>query len=211
MVKHYTVESVFQFNWHKVVAAFWRRYPNPFSTHVLTEDVVQRYRAGNQLITKRLICKTGKFPKWAEKFVGKFHDVYLVEESILDLDSKTFTTYTRNISLQNVLTTTERCVYSTSTGNQGATLCHRDAWFESQIHGLGGMISSYGLQSYKKNIIKTFDGYNFVLKSLFANENHVTNSRSSETKKMTEGKNVVKKKEYGKEKLNLKPRFTIQI
>ena len=193
MVKYNTEEIFFQFTWDRVVTAFWKRYPNPFSTHVLTEDVVERYRKGNQLISKRLICKTSKFPKWAEKFVGKFHDVYLVEESVVDLESKRFTTYTRNISLQNVMATEEKCVYSQNEGNQEVTVCHREAWFDSQICGFGGMIASYGLKSYKKNIVKTSNGYNFVLEALFGKTNLTANARLPETRKLTDNQAGVKK------------------
>lgn len=28
--------------WHQVAEALWRRYPNPYSKHVLTEDTVSR-------------------------------------------------------------------------------------------------------------------------------------------------------------------------
>ena len=152
------------------MTAFWKRYPNPFSTHVLTEDVVERKICGNQLLTKKLICKTSSFPKWADSFVGKFHEVYLIEESILDIKAKTLQTYTRNISLQNVMKTDEKCVYSASAGNQEATLCQREACFDSKICGFGGMIASYGLQKYIKNIIRTSNGYNYVLTSLFGSK-----------------------------------------
>ena len=53
MGKHHAEDTNYQFSWDTVVTAFWRRYPNPFSTHVLTEDVLERYREGNQLISKR--------------------------------------------------------------------------------------------------------------------------------------------------------------
>ena len=193
MVKHHSEDSYYQFSWDRVVTAFWRRYPNPFSTHVLTEDVIERYRDGNQLISKRLICKTSRFPKWAEKFVGKFHDVYLVEESCVDLNTKTFTTYTRNLSLQNVMKTDEKCVYSQVTGNQDITLCHRDASFDSQILGFGGMIASYGLQSYKKNIVKTSKGFDFILGAIFGKSKQTTNRRPQETVKSNDKSIGVKK------------------
>jgi len=42
-MKSYCTNCILKFNWDQVTSAFWRRYPNPFSRHVLTEDVVDRY------------------------------------------------------------------------------------------------------------------------------------------------------------------------
>ena len=209
MVKYHTHEDIYSFKWDKVVSAFWRRYPNPFSTHVLTEDVVDRKVCGNQLITKRLICKTSSFPKWAESFVGKFHEIYLIEESILDLRSKTLVTYTRNVSLQHVMTTEEKCVYSVPTGsqetahsalarNQENTLCHRQAWFDSKITGFGGMIASYGHQRYIKNLVKTSKGYNYVLNSLFGSRTQDIKSNKSKSTETTSTPKTRQQGIYGK-------------
>lgn len=35
--------GIFRFNWNQVTSAFWTRYPNPFSRHVLSEDIVSRW------------------------------------------------------------------------------------------------------------------------------------------------------------------------
>uniref|UniRef100_A0A672GX48 PRELI/MSF1 domain-containing protein n=1 Tax=Salarias fasciatus TaxID=181472 RepID=A0A672GX48_SALFA len=42
MVKYFCSSTDIRSAWDHVVSAFWQRYPNPFSTHVLTEDVVYR-------------------------------------------------------------------------------------------------------------------------------------------------------------------------
>ena len=34
---------VFRTAWEQVAQALWRRYPNPYSKHVLSEDLVSRY------------------------------------------------------------------------------------------------------------------------------------------------------------------------
>ena len=55
----------------------FQRYPNPWSKHVLTEDVISRKVEGPILKTVRLISKTNKLPKLAQKvksfvFFGDF-------------------------------------------------------------------------------------------------------------------------------------------
>ena len=42
MVKYFLGQSVLRSSWDQVFAAFWQRYPNPYSKHVLTEDIVHR-------------------------------------------------------------------------------------------------------------------------------------------------------------------------
>ena len=63
---------------------------------MLTEDIVSRHIDDKgRLITKRLLSKTNKAPKWAERFVNIRH-VMIAEDSIVDPINQTLTTHTRN-------------------------------------------------------------------------------------------------------------------
>ena len=73
------------------------------SKHVLSEDVLERWVKNNKLFTKRIICKTNSIPKWGESLAKGNKYMYVVEESVLDLTTQTFVTYTRNIALQKIL------------------------------------------------------------------------------------------------------------
>ena len=50
------------------------------------------------------------------QFIGET-PAYIVEESILDPVSNTFTTYTKNITLTSYMTVEEKCVYSVPKSN----------------------------------------------------------------------------------------------
>ena len=105
MVKEYFGTYQFPFKWEIVAAGFWVKYPNPFSKHVLSEDVISRHITDNNiLVTKRLLVKERTFhlPKWANSFVSLKH-VYVVEESHCDPVKKTLTSYTRNFSLTSMM------------------------------------------------------------------------------------------------------------
>lgn len=105
MVKEYFGTFTFPFNWDIVVSGFWVKYPNPFSQHVLSEDVVSRYLTeDNVLVTRRLLVKERNFhiPKWAERYVT-FKHVYVMEEAYCDPNTKTLTTYTRNFSSTSLM------------------------------------------------------------------------------------------------------------
>ena len=65
---------------------------------MLSEDVISRVVKGTELVTKRLMTKTNRMPKWGNLIFGhNNHHVCVVEESLVDPVRKTFTIYTRNI------------------------------------------------------------------------------------------------------------------
>ncbi|EPQ14680.1 PRELI domain-containing protein 1, mitochondrial [Myotis brandtii] len=67
MVEHFLSQSVLQSSRDQVFAAFWQPCPNPYSTHVLTEDIVHREVTPDQkLLYRRLLTKTSRMPCWAE-------------------------------------------------------------------------------------------------------------------------------------------------
>ena len=105
MVKEYSETFSYPYKWETVVSGFWIKYPNPFSKHVLSEDVFSRHiTADNVLVTKRLLVKERNFhlPKWAERFVQLNH-VYVVEETICDPNKNTLTSYTKNFSMTSMM------------------------------------------------------------------------------------------------------------
>jgi len=73
-----------------------------FSTHVLSEDTIEREVKNGKLYSKRLLTKTNRVPKWGERFISK-NVVKIIEESVVDLEAKTFTTYTRNLGYTKVM------------------------------------------------------------------------------------------------------------
>lgn len=104
MAKYYESQTIFNYNMEQILQGFWRRYPNPYSLHVLTEDTVEReIRPDGKLYSKRLLTKTNKLPKWAEKIFSHVKHVCIVEESVVDMGKKTLTTYTRNIGLNKIM------------------------------------------------------------------------------------------------------------
>lgn len=73
-----------------------------FSSHVLSEDTLEREIRNGKLHSKRLLSKTNPVPKWGERFYNS-KSVKIVEESIVDMKERTLTTYTRNIAFTKVM------------------------------------------------------------------------------------------------------------
>ena len=105
MVKYYESNTIFQFKWDQVAQAFWCRYPNPNSAHVVSEDTISREIKDGKLHSKRLLTKIGSIvPKWGEKFLNsKYVKLLVVEESVVDPKEKILTTYTRNLGYIKVM------------------------------------------------------------------------------------------------------------
>jgi len=165
-----TVVDSLNFAWDQVVVAFWARYPNPFTTHVLTEDVLRReLRPDGSLYTCRLLMKTNSIPKWGQALMPASR-VPIIEESIVDPTKKTLTTYCRNITHKRLMETTEKVVYTSQEDDNGKTFthCQKKFWVSSQWYApTGGWIERFGIQRWVKNVDKTRRGLEHVLGQIY--------------------------------------------
>lgn len=166
MVKYFLGLSVLKSSWDQVFVAFWQRYPNPYSKHVLTEDILFReVTPDNQLISRRLLTKTNRAPRWTEKYLpsNMARSAYVIEDSIVDPQSRTLTTFTWNISHARYMAVEERCVYGVNPDNNSWTEIKREAWISSNLFGLSRALQEFGLARFKSSVTKTMKGFEFIL------------------------------------------------
>uniref|UniRef100_A0A8C7YCI2 PRELI domain containing 1 n=1 Tax=Oryzias sinensis TaxID=183150 RepID=A0A8C7YCI2_9TELE len=169
MVKYFCSNIDIKSTWDHVVSAFWQRYPNPFSTHVLTEDVVYReLTADHRLLSRRLLMKTNRLPRWAERLfpAGMSRSVYIVEDSIVDPVERSLTTYTWNLNHTTLMSVEERCVFLESVEHPATTQLKREAWISSSIYGFSKPIQEFGLARFKSNQVKALKGLEYALTNL---------------------------------------------
>nr|XP_043883555.1 PRELI domain-containing protein 1, mitochondrial-like isoform X2 [Solea senegalensis] len=169
MVKYFSNKTDIRSTWDLVASAFWQRYPNPFSTHVLTEDVVYReVTADNQLFSRRLLTKTNRLPRWAERFFpsGMSRSVYIIEDSIVDPVNRNLITYTWNLNHTTIMSVEERCIFQDSAEEPATTLLKREAWISSSIFGFSRPIQEFGLARFKSNQVKAMKGLEYALSNL---------------------------------------------
>ncbi|EDV98489.1 protein preli-like [Drosophila grimshawi] len=157
-------ETVFDYSWKHVVSAYWNRYPNPSSSHVLTEDTIRREVRDGKLYSRRLLSKTNPVPKWGARFYNNV-PVKIVEDSVLDPVKKTFTTFTRNLGMKKIMKVDEIVVYSEQ--RDGRTLAVRRAFISSQVFGFSRAIRAFGIERFKLNGNKASSGFNYVLRRMF--------------------------------------------
>ncbi|XP_072119766.1 PRELI domain-containing protein 1, mitochondrial-like [Mobula birostris] len=165
MVKYYLCLNDLKNSWDQVFAAFWQRYPNPYSKHVLTEDVIHREITPERVISRRLLTKTSVVPRWAKRLfpTNVAHSAFVLEDSVVDLKHKTLTTFTRNINHSRLMVVQEFCVYGLHPENMNWTQIKREAWISSSLYGFSLAIQECGLASFKNSITKTMKGFEYVL------------------------------------------------
>ncbi|XP_053685364.1 protein preli-like [Sabethes cyaneus] len=166
MAKYYENTTTFNYSWEQVTQCFWNRYPNPFSSHVLSEDTVCREIRNGKLHSKRLLTKTNRVPKWGERFF-KAKSVNILEESVIDPKERVLVTYTRNIGFNKIMNVVEKVTYRSIPDQPGKTIAIRSAWIDSSVFGFATAIRAFGLDRFKKNCMKTVDGFNYMLHHMF--------------------------------------------
>lgn len=202
MVKYFESRTIFHFTWDQVAQGFWKKYPNPESTHVLSEDTIFREIKDNKLFSKRLLTKTNRVPKWGERFIGS-PVVRIVEESVVDPKSKTLITYTRNLGYTKVMSLVEKVVYRPSEENPEWTVAERSAWVDSKVMGFGLAIQAFGIERFKKNCTKMVQGFNFVLSAMFPQPASLTTQHQIHQQPQSKFKDAAKKaSELAKAKAN---------
>ncbi|KAF2139238.1 uncharacterized protein K452DRAFT_201799, partial [Aplosporella prunicola CBS 121167] len=122
MVKFYDSSYSYDYAFPAVTLAYFLRYPNPYSTHVLSTDVIDRRfdPATQQLHTVRLHLKRSKLPPALLKLLPRGllgasssgdSQSYILERSTVDVREGWMDTESRNLEFTGVLSVVERQVF----------------------------------------------------------------------------------------------------
>lgn len=170
MVKYETFSHVFNYTWDHVVTCFWKKYPNEYSTHVLSEDVLHRKMLDDgKLYTKRVIGKTNPLPKWGSTvFPSHLSKVCLVlEETLVDVRNRTMVSYAWNIDYKNFMDVKEKV--SMSEESPGSTECLKEGWVDSSARGFRHVLRKFGMSRWRSNAVKAITGYENTLNKFYSN------------------------------------------
>ncbi|KAI4940750.1 hypothetical protein J4E86_010722 [Alternaria arbusti] len=119
MVKFYSSNETYSYPFPAVSLAYFLRYPNPYSTHVISTDTIARnYDPETQrLTTIRLHLKRSKVPSAVLKLVPRSllgtsasgeSQTYILEKSVVDIKEGWMDTESRNLEWTGVLSVVER-------------------------------------------------------------------------------------------------------
>lgn len=123
-------ENVFTYDYSfpAVSLAYFLRYPNPYSRHVLTTDVIDRYvdHSTHRLHTVRLHLKKSKVPSGILKLLPKgiggpdnSGQSYILETTVIDPREGWMEAESRNMEWTGVLSVVEKQLYQRHTSEDG--------------------------------------------------------------------------------------------
>ncbi|SCV04714.1 LAMI_0H18492g1_1 [Lachancea mirantina] len=162
--------SEFEYPWEQLSAANWRKYPNEASTHVKAVDVLRRELdpSGRRLISERLITCEQSVPKWISMLIGGCNVSYVREVSVVDLDTKTLTLRSCNLTCANILKVFETVKYSPHPRDSKKTLFEQEAKITAYagISKLCNKIEEWSVNRFHENALKGKRGFDTVLETL---------------------------------------------
>jgi hypothetical protein len=130
-MKFFEINSTYDYSFPAVSLAFFLRYPNPYSRHVLTSDVIDRYVDPDtkRLHTTRLHLKKSKIPSALLKLLPKgiggsesSGQSFILEKTVVDVGEGWMTTESRNMEWTGILSVVERQLYERENGSAGNTV-----------------------------------------------------------------------------------------
>ncbi|KAL1978341.1 hypothetical protein VTN31DRAFT_1200 [Thermomyces dupontii] len=119
-MKVFENNSSYDYSFPAVSLAYFLRYPNPYSRHVLTSDVIERYvdPKTKRLHTTRLHLKRSKIPSALLKLLPKgiggpdnSGQSYILETTVVDPQEGWMKTESRNMEWTGILSVIERQFY----------------------------------------------------------------------------------------------------
>ena len=121
MVKFYESSFNYDYPFPAVSLAYFLRYPNPYATHVLSTDVIDRHLdpETQRLTTTRLHFKRSKIPLPVIKLLpkgilgngGDSGKSFVLERSVVDPIEGWMETETRNLEWTGILSVVEKQLY----------------------------------------------------------------------------------------------------
>lgn len=122
MVKFYETSYSYDYSFPTVTLAYFLRYPNPYATHVLSTDVIDRSidPITGRLSTTRLHLKRSRLPPAVLQFLPKSvkgnvsggqSSSYILETSTVDVKEGWMQTESRNLDWTGILSVVERQEY----------------------------------------------------------------------------------------------------
>jgi 4-amino-4-deoxychorismate lyase len=123
MVKFYNQNYTYDYSFPAVTLAYFLRYPNPYSTHVLSTDVLSRSldpTNPNLLHTVRIHRKSSRLPPAVLALLPKAvlgnvrggrSETYILERSTIDVKEGWMRTESRNLDWTGILSVVERQEY----------------------------------------------------------------------------------------------------
>ncbi|EER30494.1 hypothetical protein CTRG_05893 [Candida tropicalis MYA-3404] len=165
MVLYFENKHNFNFDFETTSLAYFNRYPNPYSKHVLSIDTIESFvDSKGQLNTTRLIVKTGRLPNFIKPFLGNNLNSWIIEKSVIDPNKKVLYSYTSNLDHRKFIRVEEFLKYK-STGLEVTSL-ESKVKFSSNLFGFKEKIEKWSHNRFSTNMEKSKLGLQFAMMRL---------------------------------------------
>ncbi|KAK9378983.1 PRELI-like family-domain-containing protein [Kockiozyma suomiensis] len=149
MVKFYKSFYTHNHDFNTFSVAYFLRYPNPYATHVISVDTLERYVDDQgRLHTKRLVVKRGKLPQWCKALLStsklNISESMILETSIIDPRSELILSESKNIDFTKVMRVVETATYKGDLGADGKKVVRANTTVS--------FLSSFGFDSMKERM-----------------------------------------------------------
>lgn len=146
--------------------AYFNRYPNPHSAHVLSTDTISTHiDAEGRLHQTKLIKKSGRLPTWVKPFLGKISTSWIIEITMVDPKRRKLWTYCRNLDHTKVIRVEEFNEYIYKDGKMESNVKVKfSSGFKHKWAGtVKDRIEAWSQKKFRDNIEKSRMGFKLVM------------------------------------------------
>ncbi|KAF2745589.1 MSF1-domain-containing protein [Sporormia fimetaria CBS 119925] len=170
-MKIFQQSTEFDYSWEEVSTSNWVKYGpwNEKTPHVIAVDTLNRTvdPATGILRTERLITCQQSTPKWINSLLGGTDTSLVYETSYVDPKAKTVTLCSMNMTMSDLLSVRETCVYRPSSSAPHAkTTFQQRAEITAFCGGwqkIRNSIEQFTVDRFQQNAAKGKEGFEMVL------------------------------------------------
>jgi hypothetical protein len=153
-----------------VVAAFWEKYPNASSPHVVEVDTYHRQLdASGELHSFRLIKCSSALPQIISK-LGVPPSMIALEQSLVSAASRVFAIRSVNITGAKYMTVEETCTYTVHPDNLAWTLYRQEAEIIARTALLVDSLESHFLKNLTLQAAKGVETVELIIQRAISND-----------------------------------------
>ena len=170
-MKIFQQSTEFDYSWEEVSTSNWRKYGpwNKKTPHVIAVDTLSRKVDPETgiLRTERLITCKQSAPKWVTTLLGGADTSLVYETSYVDPVAKKVTLCSMNMTLSDLLSVRETCIYQPSTSSpDNKTVFLQRAEVTALCGGwqkIRNSIEQFTVERFQQNALKGKEGFEMVL------------------------------------------------
>lgn len=177
-MKIWSSEHVFNHSWDNVVKAALQKYPNPLNPSVIGVDVIDRHVDDNGILrSHRLFATQWNLAPWIAKLIGGNKTCFGSEHSVIDIKNKSFSLWSRNLTLNNLINVDEKLTYSIHPEDKTKTLLKQEAQITVQNLPIIDYMEGLVLTRINTNAQKGRQAIEFIIHKM----NNITDDKAKVT------------------------------